>query len=237
MSSSVCDAKMGEESKREMAIEEIGVVICGGVIFLLGFYLIAPLIHELGHIILLKIYGCGYVAHLDIVLLRSFYGKIYEVCEITKVEQLLVYLGGVIMTFFVGFLFLIGDIYLTRKRRVNLAIILASLSMAMFLNTSIYFFQKEGDILYAAQAIGIEGNLMPVMRATGLGIIGLALLLLSISLYHDLQQYIIDIESKIPEEDKVFGIVEHHREEGISEFIVRKFGEIKNKIKPKTRSN
>ncbi len=203
--------------------KEYGIIVVGALLFLFGFYIIAPVIHEMGHILMLKYYGCKYVAHLDIVILKSFYGKIYEVCELTKVQQLSVYLGGVILTFVLGFILMVIDIVLTRKRRVNAALLSVALAMSFFLNTSVYFFQNNGDIMYALQAVGLDQNFMPVVKLTGLSILGFMLLILGISLYHDLHLFILEWE-----ENKDEWYEEHETEEKLTVWLIKNVEKIKN---------
>ena len=170
-------------------VYEYGAIIAGVMVLWITFYFIAPLIHEFGHIMMLKWFDCNYLARMDIVLLRSFFGEIYETCSLTSWKQFLVYISGVTITLIVGIIFAVMDIVLTRKHKIDSAIFTIFFSMGFLLNTAVYFLQGTGDIGYALEIMNLFEH-GTVIRILGIGFIGLMQIILLISLHHDAEMEI-----------------------------------------------
>jgi len=176
--------KEGYKEKVFSFIYEYGVIIAGVMVLWITFYFIAPLLHELAHIAVLKALGCKYLARMDVVILKSFMGKIYESCTLTARNQFVVYISGVSFTLMLGLVLAGMDIVLTRKNRIDPAIFTIFFSMGFLLNTATYLIQGVGDVRYAFEVMGLF-EYMDFVRILALGAIALMFIILLISLHHD----------------------------------------------------
>ena len=121
-------------------------ILWGVVLFFVFSYLIVPLIHELGHILFLKIFGCNYWTKFEYEWLNNIYGKVYSRCDLTQMQEAMVYLGGVALTFLIGIILLGYDVYLNKKHRFEESIIVSFISFAFLLDLVNYLFYPAGDI-------------------------------------------------------------------------------------------
>ncbi len=157
--------------------------IIGICLYLIFSSYIVPFTHEAGHVLFLKLFHCHYWAHLEYGFFNSFYGVIYEKCDLTQRELALVYIGGVLLTFIIGIFLLILEYILHRKHKTEIAVPILFVSYSYLLDITNYLFFKEGDIVEFMRTVGLEEKIryLPL-----LGILIVVLLLTY--LYVDLQR-------------------------------------------------
>ncbi len=166
-------------------------------LFYLTFYVFAPILHELGHIVVLYTFHCPYFSRIDIVFLRSFFGKTYQNCVLSPIKQFLVYIAGITTTSLFGLIFAILDVELTKKGKLREAITCIFISIGFFMNTAVYFFEDVGDVKFALEAIGMSAY-SHFIKLIGVSIILFALIIMLLNLIHHME---IELEIAVAEEE------------------------------------
>lgn len=150
---------------------------------LVGFF-IAPIVHELSHMLCLSAFGCNYGFDVFFMGRTEFYAEIHPLCSMDVFESSAVLAAGVIMTSSIGIVLFLLAWRAERLGKLPLSILLILVSFGFLSDPIGYLFRSEGDLV----------NILSINNAAGLSILPplaglLILFLLSIYLF----QYITHV--------------------------------------------
>ncbi|MFB6217389.1 MAG: hypothetical protein ABEJ72_10585 [Candidatus Aenigmatarchaeota archaeon] len=136
--------------KRNKAIQDILVSSS----FIASFVLLGPLIHEFGHIIVLKLIGCGYFLDLGFSMPHGIFASIEPLCSPSTPVLIIFYMLGYLLTLGLGTL-----LVFTGSRSKYLAALGTGSLLSVTLTIGL-----EGDIQNTAILLGIS-SFTPVLTA------------------------------------------------------------------------
>ncbi len=168
----------------------------GLLLFVLFTWQVVPLIHELGHVIALEIYNCKYWARWEHGYFKELYGKIYDRCDLNPNQLLWLYASGLILTTFIGILFLSLEIISIKKKKIEWALIFLFTSYAFLLDLVNYLLFPQGDV---EAILSLTGKENAINKTPFLGIFLLMAMItyLYISIHEELEVIIIKEEGLI----------------------------------------
>lgn len=116
-------------------------------IFLSGLLAIGPLIHELGHALILEIENCGYNFNLGFSHFKGIHGSVEPICYLNETSLLIFYLAG--------FLTVIGTaLFLNILFNHTKAWTIGSLTTGLYIS-NLLALGGHGDIYLASQAANL----------------------------------------------------------------------------------
>ena len=125
----------------------------GLLLFLLVAVIIAPLIHEYFHTLVLAFYGCEYNFVLNFTPESGFFATIKTLCALNK-EQTILYLGaGVMGNIILSAMFITGG-WLTRKENIFLSNLLTYSGFGFLSDPMFYMFANKGDLVNILSLLG-----------------------------------------------------------------------------------
>jgi len=124
------------------------IIIKGILLFIFTYYLLAPFIHELAHITLLKINGCTYWVDYDFSFLTGLTTHIYLLsCEISKKTATAILLSGIASTTLIGITLVNIDLFFIRRKIISYSTLFTFTALGFFASTLAVFISGEGDIV------------------------------------------------------------------------------------------
>lgn len=124
-------------------------------IFLLIAFIVAPVMHEGSHILVLKVLGCHYNINLFFSLAQGVYAYINPWCGMSPLNSLVFFASGITVNVCISVLLFGYSWVLLRRWRLSQSIIVLFAALGFSVNPVLYFFETTGDILNMTQAIGI----------------------------------------------------------------------------------
>jgi len=166
------------------------------LLYVLLVWSVVPFIHELGHVIALNAYDCAYWQHWEHGYFKELYGTVYSTCALTPQQQIWMYASGILLTFFIGMVFLLFEIIANMKHKIEYALIFLAISYAFLMDIVNYLFFPQGDVKEILRLLNKE-ELVYLTPFLGFMIIITMLTYLYISLHEELEVIIVKEESKI----------------------------------------
>ena len=138
--------KFGEKILKH---EELGIIF-----FPITALYIAPLFHELGHILMLKFFLCPIKIIIHFSFVIGISGYIEPLCELTPLKAVLTLSAGMFMTLIISFILF----FLARKleRKSFVSILVNSLAVGFFSSSFIDTLFGKGDIFFILKIIGLD---------------------------------------------------------------------------------
>ncbi|MFH1127667.1 MAG: hypothetical protein V1718_06170 [archaeon] len=130
-------------------------MIAGLLSFPFIAFIIAPLFHELFHVLVLEYYDCSYWTDFHTSIFKGLYAAVYPNCHLESNKLGLLYFSGVLGTLFIGFSLLVVDWYLTIKDYLEYSIFTSFIAMGFLFSPVVYFFLDEGDLINAFNILDI----------------------------------------------------------------------------------
>ena len=128
----------------------------GLLLFVLFTWLVVPFIHELGHVIALKVFNCNYWSRWEHGYFKELYGTIYNKCDLTTLQELWLYASGLALTTFIGSILLIMEMTSVKKKKIEYALIFLFTSYAFLLDLVNYLLFPQGDVAEILKMLGKE---------------------------------------------------------------------------------
>lgn len=174
--------RQGLGKKRQYEISAVQ----GFISLILVMYIIAPLLHEFLHLIVLKITGCLYTIDLGFKWYAGIYGRVELFSSIGFIGTIILLGIGIL-----GNLFL-GSALFIHGRRMRLSgmhaesNVIAFTGLGFFLNPTSYFFSRSGDLM----------NILNLMHALDMSfllpVVGFFMFLLALIYLYEHSSHIIE---------------------------------------------
>ncbi|EGQ43324.1 MAG: hypothetical protein J07AB43_13150 [Candidatus Nanosalina sp. J07AB43] len=91
-----------KEKKLQQSFQTLINHTSGAVLFLAGFYLVGPVAHELGHLVVLQAEDCIYTSYYGFNVFSGLRGSFEPGCSLNTLKQYLFYLSGFGLTLITG---------------------------------------------------------------------------------------------------------------------------------------
>jgi len=174
--------------------------IFGLITFLLVTFFLAPLIHDLFHLIVLKIFNCEYTFYFSYNWDRKFHGEIQTFCDLSTGKAIIMLGAGIFGTSFISLILFFFSWFYAKLGKLPLSNFLIYPALGFFTDIFFYFFMiKEGDILGILKTIN-RTDLIPIVPYIGLFLFTILILYLYIYMKEILRDYSL-IKEKIKEID------------------------------------
>jgi len=135
--------------KRILEYEELAILF-----FPLVVLYVAPLFHEIGHIIVLKSFSCQIKSKIFFSFTSGIVGHIEPLCELTQLEAILVMWAGAFTTLILSLVFFsLAGMW---RKRLFLPIMMDSIALGFFVSSFIDTLVGKGDIFLIFKILGIE---------------------------------------------------------------------------------
>ncbi|MCK5474827.1 MAG: hypothetical protein KAI53_05460 [Candidatus Aenigmarchaeota archaeon] len=177
-------------------------LIAGIISFNIIAAFIAPFFHELFHALVLEIYNCGYWTEFHLSMFTGLYATVFKSCILTRTQEAIVYLSGVLGTLFIGFSLLYLDWKLTKKGLLEYSVFTSFAALGFLFSPTLYFFAGEGDLINALEMLNLSAY------SGFLPLIGLAIAFFSIgylmwNLKHTTELEILEEEIETAKDSKI----------------------------------
>lgn len=116
-------------------------------IFLSGLIFLGPIIHELGHALVLELKNCGYNLDLGFSHFQGVHGSVEPVCHLNEPSLLSFYLAGFVAVLGLG---LLSNLLFQRTK----AWTIGSLTTGLYMS-NLLVLGGHGDIYLASQALNL----------------------------------------------------------------------------------
>lgn len=153
-----------EREKRYYLANVLGVIS-----FLVIASFLAPFIHDLFHVLTLKIFACHYNFYFGEGWHEEFHAHIETFCNLSERESVIMLGAGIAGTFSLSLFFFFLSWTSGKNGHLPLSNFLLYPSLGFLTDSLFYFFAKKGDILSILQVLGIS-YLFPKVYLIGLAI-------------------------------------------------------------------
>ncbi len=135
--------------KRILEYEELAILF-----FPIVVLYIAPIFHELGHILILKLFSCPMNLRMSFSFATGLRGHIEPLCELTPVEAIVTLWSGIFMTLILSLMFF----FLARKwrKKVFVPIVMDATALGFFVSSFIDTLLGKGDIFFILKIVEID---------------------------------------------------------------------------------
>ncbi|RLI92176.1 MAG: hypothetical protein DRO95_02860 [Candidatus Altiarchaeales archaeon] len=118
---------------------------------------IAPLIHELLHIIILKTLGYYYNGNIEFTLENGIYGKLEIISEMNFID-VIIFLGiGILGNFIFGSILFINGFYTRVSGKTAQSSIPLFTGLGFLTDPMSYLFSTSGDLINILNLLGVQG--------------------------------------------------------------------------------
>jgi hypothetical protein len=176
---------LGKKAARKGKFYLVNVI--GVLCFVIIAVLIAPVVHELAHLLVLEAFDCYYFIDLKLDAESGMYGFIEPACALSENKEALFYTAGVMTNLLIAALFFLFTSALHMRGLINHSNFFMYIALGFLIDPIFYSFAVEGDAMNALAAIGRPGWMIFVPW------IGFILFSMSIAyMYLYLESYIED---------------------------------------------
>ncbi|MEA3255722.1 MAG: hypothetical protein U9Q22_07815 [Candidatus Altiarchaeota archaeon] len=121
--------------------------ILGVLSFLVIGFLIAPIIHELLHMLVFEFHGCYYTSHLAIDESMRLHGSLKPFCDLDVTQSVILLGVGVSGNFILACILFLLSYEAGKTGELPLSNFLVLTAWGFFLDPLFYLFADEGDII------------------------------------------------------------------------------------------
>lgn len=163
--------------------------IFGVVSFLLISMIIAPIFHELMHLIVLEFYQCPYGFNIEFTQYSGIHGTIDPFCNLSKGRRVLVFSAGILGNFTIAaVLFMLVSI-LHRRGILIHSNFLMYIALGFLSDSLFYFFANEGDIINILKTLGRE-DWVPLIPLLGIAVFSFSVIYLYLYIRSFLEEFL-----------------------------------------------
>lgn len=121
--------------------------ILGVLSFLVIGFLIAPIIHELLHMLVFEFHGCYYTSHLAIDESMRLYGSLKPFCDLDVTQSIILLGAGVSGNLILACILFFLSYKTGKTGKLPLSNFLVLTTWGFFLDPLFYLFADEGDLI------------------------------------------------------------------------------------------
>lgn len=145
--------KINRNNKKSRYSKDVLLV----TLFILFFYFIGPLIHEIGHLAVIILQSCSYDFSISFTFIKGIYGSIQPLCYLPDTSRLIFYISGHFSVLFTAIIFLIN---FERTKNVFSGVIGTGLLVSMILALG-----NHSDIYNAFSVVNLGASFSFLFKA------------------------------------------------------------------------